>query len=102
MSQEVILTYDKWVEKFKPIANIAATARGEEAAFDGTMFETYGDDLEAVRQTGSLLPERIWTLIDGDEGQVITNGFHIVNRVGYFICAESVDPKGPPFFEVTV
>lgn len=29
--------------------------------------------------------EHVWTLIDGDEGDALLPGFHIVNRIGYIV-----------------
>lgn len=55
-------------------------------AFDdgpGCLFETYGQELEFVRQQD---PRTIWTLIDGDDGdQYVVSGIHFVNRIGYLI-----------------
>lgn len=73
---------DLWFEKFKPIENTSQTALWE---YDGKKygFETYGEDLAVVRKAN---PAKIWTLIEGDEGQYISAGYHLVNRMGYFIC----------------
>ena len=50
---------------------------------DGTiLFETYGEDLERVRQTHS---RHIWTLLDCDGKLVIVAGYHLVNRMNYLI-----------------
>ena len=49
----------------------------------GCLFETYGEELEFVRQQD---PCTVWTLVDGDDGdQYLTNGFHFVNRIGYLV-----------------
>ena len=49
----------------------------------GCLFETYGEELEFVRQQD---PRTVWTLVDGDDGdQYLTNGFHFVNRIGYLV-----------------
>jgi hypothetical protein len=49
----------------------------------GCLFETYGEELEFVRQQD---PQTIWTLVDGDDGdQYLLSGFHFVNRIGYLI-----------------
>src|SRR5262249_53914708 len=59
----------------------------------GCLFETYGEELEFVRQQD---PATVWTLVDGDDGdQYLVSGFHFVNRIGYLISTvavpESVD-----------
>ena len=46
------------------------------------MFETYGEDIAFIATQSD---DNIWTWIDGDEGTWIVNGFHIVNRIGYFV-----------------
>ena len=47
------------------------------------MFETFGPELEFVR---SCPENKVWTLMDDDEGNVVvTTGFHVVNRIGYYV-----------------
>jgi hypothetical protein len=49
----------------------------------GCLFETYGEELDFVRQQD---PGTIWTLVDGDDGdQYLVSGFHFVNRIGYLL-----------------
>lgn len=73
------LTFEEWVEKYKPITNHIDT----NASFDGLMFETYGDEVEFVKQAGN---GHIWMYGDGDDGgSYIWNGWGFVNRIGYFI-----------------
>jgi hypothetical protein len=72
-------TFEFWLEEFKPITNHI----DDNASFDGIMFETYGDEVEFVKQQD---PRCIWTYGDGDDGgSYIWNGWHFVNRIGYFI-----------------
>ncbi len=57
----------------------------------GCLFETYGEELEFVRQQD---PRTVWTLVDGDEGdQYLLSGFHFVNRFGYLLSTVPV-PEG--------
>lgn len=78
------ISYDEWEEKYVPITNFV----NSNASFEGRMFETYGEELEAVaahaEKTNGL---GVWTLMDSDEDDemVICNGFCYVNRIGYFI-----------------
>jgi hypothetical protein len=60
------------------------------AAFDGAMFETYGADLDHVlvfaNAKSGAMRRRVWTLVEDDDGDaVIVNGYHLVNRLGYFL-----------------
>jgi hypothetical protein len=55
------------------------------------MFETYGDEVEFVK---SQSPANIWTYGDGDDGGgYIWNGWHFVNRLGYFITEVPCPPN---------
>jgi hypothetical protein len=77
-----IISYEKFVEKYKPIQNTST----HEGSYDNTAFETYGKDLEVVDEVLKVTPNNIWTLIDCDnEESWIIPGFHFVNRSLYFI-----------------
>ena len=91
MPNLIQLTEDEWFKQFKPIPNHL----DENASFNdgehGYMFETYGDELEFVKSQDS---NRIWTYSDGDDGGTyITEGYHVVNRIGYFITSVLYDDK---------
>ena len=65
---------DAWEEKYQPITNHFE---------ENDKFETYGEELEFVRAQD---PRCIWTLVDGDDGNLyIVNGYHLVNRINYFV-----------------
>jgi len=72
------ISYERWLAKYRPIKNHLDT----NASFDGWMFETFGREVEFVRTQQA---ERIWTLVDCDGKSFICEGFHYVNRLGYFI-----------------
>ena len=55
----------------------------DNAPFDGTMFETFGKELEFVRQKDNK--RACWTLIEEDGKTLIEFGYSIANRLGYFI-----------------
>jgi len=73
------MTFDEWCDIYKPIQNhIDPTS-----SFDGAMFETYGDEVAFVKEQPE---DRIWMYGDGDDGgSYLWNGWHFVNRIGYFI-----------------
>jgi hypothetical protein len=74
------MTEDEWLETYKPKTNHLDS----NASWNGTMFETYGEEVEFVQSTPDNF---VWTLLEGDEGQtLISNGYSFVNRLGYFIC----------------
>jgi hypothetical protein len=89
MNEFIELTEEEWFEQFKPIPNHI----DENASFNdgeqGYMFETYGKELEFVK---AQAPNTIWMYGDGDDGgSYIWNGWHIVNRIGYFVTAVPFD-----------
>ncbi len=54
----------------------------ETAASNGCMFETYGDEYDAVVKTPV---SNVWTIVEVDGEFYISAGLHIVNRVGFLI-----------------
>lgn len=74
----------EWETKYKPTINrFDSNASWQDEAGNGIMFETYDIELEWVRTQPN---ENVWTYIDGDNGELLLiAGFHIVNRIGYFV-----------------
>jgi hypothetical protein len=72
------MNYDTWIETYKPVTNSMVDG----AAFDGFMFETYGEEFEQVKETPV---EYIWTVRDEDGATYITAGLGWGTRLGYFI-----------------
>jgi len=72
------ISYDNFLSHYRPVENHINT----NAAYDGCMFETYGDEAAYIQ---ACKPENVWTLIDEDGELFIINGFHFVNRLGYFV-----------------
>jgi hypothetical protein len=56
-------------------------------------FETYGEDIEYVlRYIEKHGDKCIWTSVDGDDGDIwIVNGYHILNRICYYITKEDCE-----------
>ena len=69
------MTYDYWVDNFKPIKNHLVK-------YDSITFETYGEEVEFVQKADN---KYIWTEVDGDSGTYIVAGYHWVNRIHYYI-----------------
>lgn len=72
------MTYDYWLDNFKPIKNNIS----KYATDDLIAFETYGDEVKFVCDQD---PKTIWTEVDGDYGTYIIAGYHYVNRIQYYI-----------------
>ena len=69
---------DAWDAKYQPIQNHIDPHAGDK-------FETYGKELDYVLSIANTEPDRVWTLVEGDDGLYITNGYNLVNRLNYFI-----------------
>ena len=84
------LTFDQWEARYKPVENHL----DPEAAYGGALFETYGAELVHVLMIvngyfGRAGARKVWTLCEGDDGEpVICEGYHLCNRLGYFITAK--------------
>ena len=72
--------FNEWCLKYEPMDNnIDMNAVSDK-------FETFGKDLEYVLSIANTEPARVWTLVDGDDGNLyISSGYHLVNRINYFI-----------------
>jgi hypothetical protein len=77
---------EDWETKYQPMQNHLDKGNDK--------FETYGEELEFVRTINSTEPDRVWTLIEGDSGNLwITNGYRFVNRLNYFITKHPYEGK---------
>ena len=79
---------DAWFDKYKPIPN--EMDEGTYLAVDGInfSFETYGKELDFImdQMAQKQNDQNIWTLLVCEETLVISNGYHLVNRLAYFVC----------------
>lgn len=76
--------FDDWANEFGLVDNTIVS----DASYDGKMFETYGDEVQYVCDVSNNdnTSRNVWTLIDGmDDNLYVIEGYHLVNRVGYFI-----------------
>lgn len=79
MDNFIEMDFEEWFATYRPITNHI----DNNASFDGTMFETYGEEYEFVKAQSE---NRIWMYGDGDDGgSFIWSGWGFVNRLGYFI-----------------
>jgi hypothetical protein len=78
------ISIDDWEAQFRPVINhlnLEASFADEEGR--GILFETYG--IENLYVQNHIHENRVWTWVDGDDGTYIMNGYHLVNRIGYFV-----------------
>jgi hypothetical protein len=87
------LTFDAFCARFKP-----RTAPGldpDNDMLNGIIFDTHDAAHDLVlysRRTGAELKNRIWTLIEDGGKQVIIEGRHRINRLGYIVTEICYDP----------
>ena len=86
------MTYEEWCEKYKPIGNMISNNYDNDGGFD-----TFGEELDFIWSVQEKDPKKVWTMVEGDDGWYIINGFHFVNRVAYFV---TVNPFEGAFLEV--
>lgn len=86
---------DEFIERFGPIRNPVNPTAGFDFGEGGCLFESTGPDLEFVRAQPM---DQVWTVIEGDDGLEITDGLHMVNRLGYLV----TDRPCPPDTMITV
>ena len=53
-----------------------------------------------VLGVNSCEPYKVWTYVDGDGGTYLVDGYHLVNRIGYFITQNA--RTDDQFYEVIV
>jgi hypothetical protein len=57
------------------------------------MLETYGDDVKLAIKIANKTPLRVWTMVDGDDGMYLVQGYHLVNRIYYVITNEEAQSE---------
>jgi hypothetical protein len=78
MTKFVELTWSEFEEQFKPIKNHLVSDP------DQLMFETYGEEDAFV--ISKIAERKVWSYADGDYCSYVSNGYHYVNRIGYYVC----------------
>lgn len=97
------MNFEEWLEKYQPVDNhLDNNASFQDENGNGIMFETFGDELQYVLSIANNEPNQVWTYVDGDDGTYVTNGYHLVNRIGYFITSVPYDDSKEPFLDVLV
>lgn len=73
----------------KMLDDVYTTVEGLSEHDEGSMLETYGKDLEVIRKQAKENVKKVWTLVDGQENNLIAiTGYHLINRVNYIITEE--------------
>lgn len=83
------MTEDEFLVRFHPVPNHLSDTAGFDFGEGGCLFEASGPELAFVRVQP---PARVWTVIEGDDGLEITDGMHVVNRLGYLVTVRCCPP----------
>lgn len=67
----IVITWEEWFEQFG----------------DNISIEDFDADIVNMNRPS----KHIWTLVDTDEYPVVVNGWHYVNRLGYYITQKPWD-----------
>lgn len=94
-TKTVNMEMDDFIDVFVPIPNHI----DKNAPWNGCMFETYGAELDFVSKYAETKPDHVWTILEADGAQVISNGMHRVNRIGYLITEKAAAPN--TFYDIT-
>lgn len=75
---EEIQGWNAFLEKYKPEYN---HINGDTDEYNHA-FETYGAEVEYVKSKPN---NHIWTRVQGDMSDIIVTGYHLVNRLEYYV-----------------
>ncbi len=77
------MNFESWCAAYQPVVNPNGRAFG----FDDTnfMFETFGSDLAEVERVRLADEALVWSILESESGDVLVEGYRLVNRVGYLI-----------------
>jgi hypothetical protein len=57
----------------------------QNASINGCLFETFGKQLEFVKNIFKASPDNVYTVCEKNGNVFVQSGYHWVNRIGYFI-----------------
>lgn len=80
------MTYDEWVDRYQPVTNHIEPNAPFDDGNGGMMYETYGAELQhIISLVAKGHGDRVWTWVSSDGSEAIISGYHMVNRMGYFV-----------------
>lgn len=81
--RDIEITVDDYAAQFPLLPNhFNPDASLSLDGHEGCLFETYGPELEFVRQQ---VDRSVWTLVDAEGALLLVSGFRTVDRVGYVV-----------------
>lgn len=73
-----MITEEEFEQRYKPRDNHLL----EDAPFNGWMYETFGEEMEAVDAAD---PKHVWTYMDCDGILILAAGKRLSDRLGYIL-----------------
>lgn len=92
-------TTDVFFDKYQPIENTISDTRIVDVDGKYVGFETYGADIQYVLSIANTEPKRVWTMVDADGGIAICSGYHLVNRICYFITPSPAESENETYYD---
>lgn len=92
MTAVMKMEFAKWSDEFKPLTNHLDPDASVDDGNGGIMFETYGAELDYVLSMAETKPLHVWTYMDAKDYPIVCEGYHLVNRIGYFITEKPAEP----------
>ena len=79
------MTEDEWIAKYRPKPHPTGQEKGYDYGSGSTLLDNAVADRAHLDQTALF---NIWSVIEGDEGQIIVSGRHWVNCLGWIVTEE--------------
>jgi len=86
------ITEENFDEIFKPQINHFERAKADKSTadqdvcgFNGTLYETFGEELDYVFNLAKTT-KRVWTVVEDEDDLFLVAGFRLVNRIGFIVC----------------
>jgi len=86
------ISFEDWCEEYSPLINDINPNASFDDGDGGVMFETYGPELDLVLDFAKNSPRHVWTYMDGKNYPLVCEGYHLVNRIGYFLTMKPAKP----------
>lgn len=82
------MTVEEFTEKFRPVLNDLAE---DEPSFDGTMYESYGEEFEHILDVSYTSPDKVWSIVDGPyDSPIFRNGL-ADEAIGFLVTEVGLD-----------
>lgn len=90
------MMFDDWVDKFRPISHQGDLAQllSDNWYMNDFLYEPENEKkFEAFKTLAKLFPDHIWTYQSQGNEEWVANGYHLINRMGYFFTEHPREPN---------